>query len=157
MADDIEEVKPGVRLIIGGFATLVFWILAFAAFDDITTDNATSFKAEYFFLSICALWGLFLSTRLTLRGYRFLGILSGLMFAATVWGQRGIGPGTVPGWWPEYVATVTGLLWFLVLSGILVVMGFRLQRGSDRRGGRTLEDSGNRRLPAHERGSDAHL
>jgi hypothetical protein len=130
MTDILEEIKPGTRLIVGGFATLGFWMLAFAAFDDITTDNATSFTFEYSFLVICALWGLFISARLFRRGNRFLGILSGLMLAAAVWGQRGIGPGTVPGWRAEYITTSAGLLWFLLLSGILVVMGFRLQRGS---------------------------
>ncbi len=141
MADNELDIKPGVRLIVGGLATLAFWMLAFAAFDDITTDNATSFKVEYSFLFICALWGLFISARLFRRGNHFLGILSGLMLVAAVWGQRGIGPDTVPGWRAEYITTTAGLLWFLLLSGILVVMGFRLQRGSHERGARDLKGS----------------
>jgi len=115
----------GLSPIASGFTTLGFCLLAFLAFDDITTDNATSFTFEYIGLFGCALWALFLAIRLILQGHRILGALSVIMLAAAVWSQRKIGPGTIPGWEPEYVATASGLLWFLLLSILLVLMGSR--------------------------------
>ena len=99
--------QSGSYLIVGGFATLVFLLVAYLAFDDITTDNATSFTLEYTFLLACA-----------------------------VWGQRKVGPGTVASWQLEYLATLAGMFWFLVLSAILVAMGFRYQRQAGGRGER---------------------
>ncbi len=120
--------QSGPHLIVGGFATLAFLWIAFLAFDDITTDNATSFTLEYTFLLACAVWGLFVSAKLIRRGNHILGLISLFMLAGAVWGQRKVGPGTVPSWQLEYLATLAGMLWFLVLSAILVAMGFRCHR-----------------------------
>lgn len=120
--------QSGPHLIVGGFATLAFLVAAFLAFDDITTDNATSFPLEYTLLLAGAVWGLFVAARLIRRGNHILGLISLFMLAGAVWGQRKVGPGTVPSWQLEYLATLAGLLWFLVLSAILVAMGFKFQR-----------------------------
>ena len=132
MSSDSEtkrgSTQSGPHLIVGGFATLAFLLLAYLAFDDITTDNATSFPLEYTFLLACAVWGLFVAARLIRRGNHILGLISIFMLAGAVWGQRKVGPGTVPSWQLEYLATLAGMLWFLVLSAILVAMGFRFQR-----------------------------
>jgi hypothetical protein len=44
--------------------TIVALLLMFAALDDITTDNATTFSAEYSALAICGGWLAFVSARL---------------------------------------------------------------------------------------------
>jgi hypothetical protein len=129
MAETLVQARTGPQsgphLIVGGFATLAVFMLAFLAFDDITTDNATAFPLEYSCLLLCAAWCLFVAVRLMRRGNRLLGILSLMALIAAVWGQREIGPGTIPSWQPEYVAPAAGLLWLLPLSAVLVVMGFR--------------------------------
>jgi hypothetical protein len=129
MAETLVQARRGLQsgphLIVGGCATLAAFVLAFLAFDDITTDNATTFTLEYGLLLLCAAWCLFVSIRLIGRGNRVLGILSLVTLTGAVWGQRRIGPGTAPAWQPEYLATATGMLWLLALSAILVVMGFR--------------------------------
>jgi hypothetical protein len=38
-------------------ATLAAVVLAFAAFDDITTDRATTFTFEWLGLAACGIWG----------------------------------------------------------------------------------------------------
>ncbi len=99
--------------------TFVILLLVFAAFDDITTDNATAFPVEYTFLAISAIWLAFVSVQLMRNQHQVLGGLSLAALAAGIWGQGGVGPGITPGWWPEYVATVAACLWFWVLCLIL--------------------------------------
>ena len=125
--------KPGKTpsnavLIVDGIVTLAFVVLAWLAFDDITTDNATSFTVEYTCLLACAIWCLIVAVRLAAKGYLVLATASALALGAAVWGQRSIGPGTVPSWQPQYVATVAAIVWFLSLAVVLVVLGFRTNR-----------------------------
>jgi hypothetical protein len=47
--------------------TIAALLLGFAAFDDITTDNATSFPLEYTTLTAAAIWLLFIAVRLMRR------------------------------------------------------------------------------------------
>ena len=54
-----EATWRGVRMA-QGVITLGMVVLAFLAFDDITTDNATSFTFEYAFLLVIAIWSLIL-------------------------------------------------------------------------------------------------
>ncbi len=120
-----EDPLTGTHLIVGGLATLGVCLLAYLAFDDITTDNATAFRLEYTCLVFCAAWCLFVSLRLIAGGNRLLGIVSLVALIGAIWGRRKIGPATIPSLKPEYISTVTGLVWFLTLSVILVVIGFR--------------------------------
>ena len=123
-----RKIASNAVLIVDGFVTLAFVVLAFLAFDDITTDNATSFTVEYTCLLACAIWCLAVAVRLATKGYFILGTASALALGAAVWGQRSIGPGTVPSWQPRYVATVAAIIWFLSLALVLFVLGFRTDR-----------------------------
>lgn len=105
--------------------TMAAVLLAYAAFDDITTDNATSFTFEYAGLAVCGAWLLVLALRLIREGRLALGGISLLALAGAVWGQRAIGPGTVPSVGPHYLATVGAFGWFAVLSVILLVVEWR--------------------------------
>ena len=101
--------------------TIAALLLVFAAFDDITTDNATSFPLEYTILAASAAWLLFIAVRLMRHGHGLLGGISLLALASAVWGQRAVGPGVVwgqrlAGFKPEYVAVMTAYGWFCALS-----------------------------------------
>ena len=117
--------QSSTALIVRGIVTFATVVLAFLAFDDITTDNATSFTVEYACLVACAVWCLLLAVWLTQTRRFVLGGVSLLILGAAIWGQRSISPGTVPSWRPEYVATVSALGWFLVVSCCLVILGFK--------------------------------
>lgn len=106
-----------------GLVTSVVLLLVFAAFDDITTDNATSFRAEYSALIASAAWLLFVALRLVRHHQPLLGWISLVVLAVGVWGQRGIGPGAVPGFWPEYLATIGAYAWFWALTLVLLWRG----------------------------------
>ena len=105
--------------------SFVALMLVFAAFDDITTDNATHFTVEYIALSACASWFAFVAVRLIRIGRRTLGALSLAALAAALWAQRGIGPGITPGFWPEYTIMTAVFVWFLALAATLAVLGGR--------------------------------
>jgi hypothetical protein len=107
------------------WVSFVVLVLAFAAFDDITTDNATSFRFEYTALAICALWLGSMAVRLLRFGYQTPGIVSLAVLAAALWGQRTIGPGSTVGFWSGYVVTMGAFLWFLALAICLLVLGCR--------------------------------
>jgi hypothetical protein len=110
-------------------------LLVFAAFDDITTDNATSFRPEYTILVAVAVWLLFIAVRLMGHGHGLLGGISLVALASAVWGQRAVGPGVVwgqhaAGFTPEYAAVVTAYGWFCALS---LAMLWRAWRERSRR------------------------
>jgi hypothetical protein len=127
-AEKPGKIPSGAALIVDGFVTFAFLVLAWLAFDDITTDNATSFTVEYTCLLACAIWCLVVAVRLAAKGHFILGTASALALGAAVWGQRSIGPGTVPSWQPQYVATAAAIVWFVSLAVVLVVLGFRTDR-----------------------------
>ena len=108
-----------------GLATFGALLLIFAAFDDITTDNATTFRTEYALLLACAGWLIFVAVRLLRAGHQLLGGASLLAVAAGVWAQRAIGPGIVPGFWTEYVVATAAYLWFVALAISLVWLARR--------------------------------
>jgi hypothetical protein len=104
-----------------GVVTLALLVLAFLAFDDITTDNATSFTLEYAFLTACAVWGFILIARLALRSRFITAAVCASLLMAILWGQRGIGPGTRASWQPEYVVASVAFVGFLVVSTYLLL------------------------------------
>jgi len=118
-----ELIRSCVRLVLAA-VTLAVVVGAFLAFDDITTDNATSFHAEYSFLRAGAIWCLIVAVSLIGMRHFALGGACVFVLAAAVWGQRSVGPGTIPSWQPGYLATVAALGWFLVLSLWLLVSAF---------------------------------
>ena len=111
-----------------GFITFVLVILAFLAFHDITSDNATTFTFEYSCLAVCALWAFILAVRLALSRRFALAAISLCVLAAALWGQRSVGPGTLPSLQPYYLATVSAILWFLGLSVYLFASSVRQAR-----------------------------
>jgi len=105
--------------------TIVIILLAFAAFDDITTDNDTSFAFEYSGLVACGAWLLHQAIRLIRDRQIALGGVSLLALLAAIWGQGAVGPGTVPSADAHYLATVGAFGWFATLSIALLVRGWR--------------------------------
>jgi hypothetical protein len=118
----------GAAFLRDGVVTFLALLLAFAAIDDITTDNATSFQVEYAALIVCAAWLGFVAWRLFLSGHRVLGSVSTLALATAMWAQRGIRPGVVPGLRPEYVVINLAYFWFWVLTFTLFWLGRRPHR-----------------------------
>ena len=108
-----------------GLISLCALLLVVAAFDDITTDNATDFTAEYVVLLICAAWFGYVAFRLTRYGHRTLGILSLVALAGAAWGQQTVGQGTTRGGLPGYLVTAGAIFWFLGLTSTLLFLGWR--------------------------------
>ena len=102
--------------------TLAAVAVACLALDDITTDAAGNFPLERAALLGCGSWFAVVAWRLVQQGHRVLGVASVGWGAVGVLVQQAIGPGTVPSMRLEYLATVGGLTWFVVLAAIL--MGF---------------------------------
>ena len=112
--------------------TLVALLLVFAALDDITTDNATTFRVEYTFLVGCSAWLLFVAWSLIRGGHRPLGFASLVALANAVWAQRAIGPGTVPGVRLEYIVITSAYVWFGALAGAMLWLGWRARQRPER-------------------------
>lgn len=125
MDDELDRREARVAFLRNGAITFVVVLLIFAAFDDITTDNATAFTAEYSILLVCTGWLLFVASSLLRAGHRVLGGVSLVALAAGLWAQRAIGPGIVPGLWPEYVAITAAYGWFIALALTLLWLGWR--------------------------------
>ena len=104
--------------------TVVTALLAFAAFDDITTGRAATFIPEWVALAVCGGVLMIESWRLIQRGHQWLGSISAIaLLAAFIAGptiRSGISPFQI-----EYLTTVAALLWFLGLSGILLGLAWR--------------------------------
>jgi hypothetical protein len=108
-----------------GVLTLAALVLTFLAFDDITTDHATSFRAEYTGLLACAGWGAVLIVRLVWRGRMALASVCTVLLLAVLWGQQSIGPGTRAGLEQGYVVASVAFLGFLMVAIYLVITGVR--------------------------------
>jgi hypothetical protein len=108
-----------------GLLTAGALLLVYAAFDDITTDNATSFTVEYSFLAVCGAWLLFLATRLLAARRRVLGSISIAALAVALWSQATIGLGLAPGRVIPYVAFWIAFLWFWIVSATLLYTELR--------------------------------
>ena len=123
---DLDIRRAGaIRHLQDGFVTVAVLLLIFAAFDDITTDNATTFRLEYTILLACAGWLLVLALRLLRQRHYGLGAVSLLALASAVVAQRAIRPGITPGFWTEYVVATAVYVWFFVLSLLLLWRGWR--------------------------------
>ena len=122
----------GSQLFANAAITLVALLLVFAAFDDITTDDATTFPVEYSFLVGCAGWLLFVAWSLIRGGHRTLGVASLVALAGALWAQHAIGPGMVPGLRPEYIVMTTAYFWFWALAGAMLWLAWRARKGGDR-------------------------
>ena len=118
----------GITLVRDAAITVVALLLVYAAFDDITTDNATAFPVEYSALAICAAWLAFLSARLWRNRHRILGSVSALALIAGLWAQRAIGPDMAPGLRPEYVVMPAAYVWFWAVAIALLWLGWRQHR-----------------------------
>lgn len=114
------------RLMTDAFVTLAALLLAFLAFDDITTDNATDFSVEYLVLAACFLWLFVLAIRLIREHDVVLGATSLLVLAVGAWGQRAIGPRTVASLAPHYLATAAVFAWWFTLALVLLRRGSSL-------------------------------
>ena len=128
------------RILRDAVVTIAALLLVFAAFDDLTTDHATSFPLEYTTLVASAVWLLFITVRLMRHGHVLLGGISLLVLTSAMWGQRAVGPGVVwgqraAGFKPEYVAVVTAYGWFCALSLAMLWWAWRERSGRVRRSG----------------------
>jgi hypothetical protein len=130
--------------LVDGLLTAGAVVLAFLAFDDITTDNATSFRVEYACLLACAGWVALLVARLTRRGHGALAGLTGALLLAALWGQRKIGPGVRASWQPEYVVATAALAGIMLVACYLVVTGARSRRVTSPPAGGAIRQSGTR-------------
>lgn len=117
-----EPSRP--QLLRDAAVTLAAVLLAFAAFDDITTDTATTYTVEWAALAVCAVWLLSVSVRLLRNEHRWLGSVSVVTLVAAAGAGSLIRPGISP-FQAEYLTTTAGLLWFLALAAILTGMAWR--------------------------------
>ena len=113
------------QLLRDALLTFTAVLIAFAAFDDITTDTATTFTFEWLGLGVCAAWLLMVSWRLVPAENRWLGSLSAIALVVAIGAGSTIRPGMGP-FRVEYLATIAGLVWFLGLGGILATRALRL-------------------------------
>jgi len=120
-----HRAEPSRRQLLRDAAvTLAAVLLAFAAFDDITTDTATTFTFEWFGLAACGMGLVIVSWRLLRSEHRWLGSVSVVALVAAVGAASSIRPGTGPFQF-EYLATIAGLLWFLGLAVTLAGQAWR--------------------------------
>jgi hypothetical protein len=110
-----------------GALTLAAVLLAFAALDDITTHHGASFYGERTALVVCGMWFVIAGRRMSLYGSRPIGILSIAVAAAAAVAQFAIVPGTVPALQISYLFSVLGLVWFTLLSAVLLWLSWRVR------------------------------
>jgi hypothetical protein len=108
-----------------GAVTFAALLLSFAAFDDITTGNEMDFTFEYAALLGAAGWLLFVTFRLIAASRRLLGAISLVALACALWGQREIGPGITPQFWPAYMVTLSAFFWFTIVAVVLLASAWQ--------------------------------
>lgn len=110
-----------------GAVTLAAMALAFLAIDDITTDNATRFRAEYTILVVCLSWLMFIAGRLWRSGSRRTSVLTVASLAVAAWMTAGgIGHKRDGGWpvfWPQYLALTWAWVHGVVVGALMVRRG----------------------------------
>lgn len=102
-----------------GAVSVLFWLLSWAALDDITTDTANTFVVEYTLLLLAGIWFAGLGISLIVAARWFTGVFSLVAVAAGVvafWSlPHHYGPASLVnqlGWIP--------VLWFLGLAVWLI-------------------------------------
>ena len=123
-----DESRLRVGFLRDATLTLVAVAVAWLALDDITTNTAGSFLPERVALLGCGSWFALVAWRLVRLGHPVLGVSSLLLVAMGALAQMAIGPDTVPSMRLEYLATLGGLAWFVVLTAILAVLAARPRR-----------------------------
>jgi hypothetical protein len=131
MQRELDSTSAETRLFANAAFTAVALLLVFAAFDDITTDNATTFRVECTFLVGCAGWLLFVAWSLIRAGHSVLGFTSLVALASAIWAQRAIGPSMAPGLRPEHIVITTAYFWFWMLAGAIVWLAWRARKSCD--------------------------
>ena len=118
----------GGWLFLGG-VTLAAMALAWLALDDITTDNATRFPAEYSMLAVAGAWLLFIAWQLWRSGSRANSMLTiASLAAATLMAAGGIGHKRDGGWavfWPQYVPVTWAWIHGIVVGILMIRRGTR--------------------------------
>jgi hypothetical protein len=104
--------------------TLATILLAAAAFDDITTDRATTFTVEWAGLAVCGVSLCIVCWRVLRNDAWWLGAISSVVLIAAVGAGSQIRPGTGPDA-IESLTTAAGLLWFLALTAVLAGQAWR--------------------------------
>jgi hypothetical protein len=132
MPQELNSARAGRPLLENAGLTAVALLLVFAAYDDITTDNATTFRVEYTLLAGCAGWLFFVAWRLLRGGHRILGFASLVALGGAFWSQRAFGPVMVAGLRPEYIVMATAYLWFWALAAAMLWLGWRARNGRER-------------------------
>ena len=112
------------QLLRDALVTFAAVLLAFAAFDDITTDTATTFTWEWAGLAVCGAALLGVCWSLVRRERWWLASISAVALIVAVGAGVSIRPGTDP-FQIEYLMTIAGLLWFLGLSAGLTGQAWR--------------------------------
>lgn len=122
------ELSPNRSLRDAAF-TLAAVLLAFAAFDDITTDSDSSFTTEWAALVLCGAWLLVVGLRLAHGTHRQLGYISLAVLMAAVVGGMVISTSTGP-LEIAYLTTTMALVWFLGVAVHLARQAWRPSIGT---------------------------
>ena len=112
------------QLLRDALVTVAAVLLAFAAFDDITTGTDTNFTFEWAGLAVCAGALLSVCWRLVRREQWWLASISGVVLTGAVGAGALVRPG-VHAFRIEYLMIVAGYFWFLVLAAILTSRALR--------------------------------
>ena len=70
MEGTVTHQERGATFLRDAIVTIVVLLIAFAAFDDITTGNEPDFRQEYFVLVACSIWLMFVAVKLMRRHRR---------------------------------------------------------------------------------------
>jgi hypothetical protein len=118
----------GKWIALGG-VTLAAMVLAALALDDITTDNATAFPAEYRVLAACGAWLMIVARELVRSGSRMNAAITLVSVAAATWvAMAGIGHKRDGGWaafWPQYLILMWAWIHGIVVGILLIRRGMR--------------------------------
>lgn len=124
----VSRPVPTGTLFRDGMITIVVLVLVFLAFDDITTDNASTFVPEYSILVVCAGWLIRVIARLFNSGRYGLGTVSAVALLVGMWAGRTMVSGIVPGFWTKYIVLSVVYVWFWALAVTLLWLGRRRSR-----------------------------
>ncbi len=121
-----------------GCVSVLFWVLMFAAWDDLTTSHDNPTGAERLVLVISAVWASVLSLIVFFRHHPLTGLLSFGFLALGIWGAPSLLSEPVEKVLPDYLAVLTGCFWFLIVSVGFLFAGLSGWWKSDFSGSETL-------------------